>query len=53
MDRNTNFNLQNIKHEFVHCSESDRHEPLYSQLRQHSKASVMVFCNTVASLHEL
>lgn len=53
VDRNTHFNLQHIKHEFVHCSDTDHHEPLYSQIMQHKKSAIMVFCNTVASLHEL
>lgn len=25
VDKNTHFNLQHIKHEFVHCTEADRH----------------------------
>lgn len=28
VDKNTHFNLQNIRHEFIHCGSLDKHEPL-------------------------
>ena len=30
VDKKTHLNLQNIKHEFIHCDELDKHDPLLS-----------------------
>lgn len=53
IDKNTHVNLQNIKHEFLHCNSYDKHQPLMEELRRDRNSKTMIFCNTVNSLHEL
>ena len=57
IDKNNHLNLQNIQHEFIHCDSLDKHDKLLTLLKQlrvrQIKTSVMIFCNTIKSLHDL
>lgn len=63
VDKKTHLNLENIKHEFIHCDELDKHDPLLSEITRSFKNGrktengmepvnkILIFCNTVKSLH--
>jgi len=55
MDKTTHLNLSNIKHEFIHLTEFDKHNTLATvvkevahSLKKHKKTAI-VFCETVKS----
>jgi superfamily II DNA/RNA helicase len=52
VDKDAHLNLHNIRHEFLHCPDLDKHSTLLQALGQ-NQAKTIVFCNTISSLHEL
>lgn len=48
--------LENLSHDFVHCTTLDKSEPfmaLYKECLNKFKGSIIIFCNEISSCHFL
>lgn len=53
IEKNVHMHLENLSHEFIHCTTLDKSEPLLALIKQLKSKSILIFTNSISSCHYL